>query len=94
MAKSFVKNKATPLACEVKLAKLTLPPHSAFTSGSISLPIRVSDNRIILALFFFKTWKTFDLLGFFPMELGLKAMILNLELEGLLFFTFSGSYFF
>ena len=91
MAKSFVKNKATPLACEVKLAKLTLPPHSAFTSGSISLPIRVSDNRIILALFFFKTWKTFDLLGFFPMELGLKAMILNLELEGIFFFKFSGS---
>ena len=91
-AKSFVKRMATPLACEEKLEKLALPPHSAFTSGSISLPILVSDIKMISGLFFFRAWNIFNLLGFFPIEFGLNDIILNFEADGTFFSTCS-SYF-
>ena len=88
-AKFFVKRMATPLACEEKLEKTALPPHSAFTRCSISLLILVSDSRIMLGLFFFKACRTFDLLGFFPIEFGLKAMSLNFEADGSFLFNCS-----
>ena len=44
---------------------------------------------IMLGLFFFKACRTFDFLGFLPIELGLKAIILNLEAEGSFLFKCS-----
>ena len=80
-ARSLENKIATPLAWEVKLAKLALPPHSDLTTGSISLASLVSESIIILAFFFFRAWIIFALLGFFPIEFGLKDNNLSFEAE-------------
>ena len=87
IATFLLKKIATPLACEVKLEKLALPPHSALTRGSISADKRVSEIKTTLGFFFLKALRILALLGFFPIEFGLKDRILIFEADTVLFLT-------
>ena len=87
IARFLLKKIATPLACDVKLEKLALPPHSALTKGSISADSRVSEIKITLGFFFLNAIRILVLLGFFPIEFGLKERIFIFEADFVLLLT-------
>ena len=81
IATFLLKKIATPLACDVKLEKLALPPHSALTRGSNSADKRVSEIKIILGFFFLNALRILVLLGFFPIKFGLNDRIFIFEAD-------------
>ena len=74
-------NIATPFACDEKELKIQWPPHYSLTTFSTDLQILVSHTKTKSGFLFFRWWKTFCLFGFLPIELALKASILNFVAE-------------
>ena len=72
---------AIPLACEEKLLNIHLPSHSSDTVCSIVLQILESVTIIKSAFFWDRNFKILLRLGFRPILLELKQIILNFEAE-------------